>query len=414
MNKNLLATIVLDQRQSFDLKREMTVRDSAQPLNKKDKKILVITGVRRSGKSTLLRQLVCDRSDFYYLNFEDERLIDFSVGDFQALTEVFFEQFGEHHLFLFDEIQNVSGWEKFVRRLHEGGQKIVVTGSNARLLSSELATALTGRYRKIELYPFSFREFLRSQHVSIKGAYTTKEKATLNTFFRRYLEKGGFPEIVLSGNDDDLRQLYQDILLKDLIVRYRIRQVKEFRELALCLLSNSGAPVSFNNLRKVLGFKSVTTVKNFIDAMEEAYLFLSTVKFDFSLKKQIVNDRKMYAIDTGLITSSSFSFSENSGRLLENAIAIELRRRGYPLYYFFEKNECDFILKRGSKVEGAIQVTEYVDKKNQQRELEGLVSACKRYNLSKGLILTNSQEERVRQDGVGVDIVPAWKWFLSK
>ncbi len=413
MNKNLLATIVLDQRKSFDVEHLVTVRDGIQSLDSADKKILVLSGVRRSGKSTVLRQLVHGRSDFYYLNFEDERLIDFTVGDFQALTEVFFEQFGDFHLFLFDEIQNVGGWEKFVRRLHDNGQKIVVTGSNARLLSSELATALTGRYRKIELFPFSFQEFLRSKQFSAKSAYTTKEKSTLNVLFHTYREKGGFPEVVLSGNGDDLRQLYQDILLKDLIVRYRIRQVKEFRELALFLLSNSGAPISFNNLRKVLGFKSVTTIKNFIDAMEEAYLFLSTVKFDFSVKKQIVNDRKMYAVDTGLITSSSFSFSENTGRLLENVVAIELRRRGYPLYYFFEKNECDFILKRGSKVEGAIQVTEYIDKKNNHREIEGLISACKKYNLSRGLVLTDSQEDRVRENGIDIEIIPVWKWLLD-
>lgn len=412
MDKNILATIVLDQRQSFATEQTVIVRDGVSSLEASDKKILVISGVRRSGKSTVLHQLASGTSDFYYLNFEDERLLDFTVHDFQALTEVFFEQCGDVRLYLFDEIQNVSGWERFVRRLHDSGQKIIVTGSNARLLSSELATSLTGRYRKIELYPFSFREFLRAKNFTVKSAYTTKEKSALGVLFHHYVEHGGFPEVVLSGNADDLRQLYQDILLKDLIVRYRIRQVKEFRELALFLLSNSGTPVSFNNLRKVLGFKSVTTVKNFSDAMEEAYLFLSTVKFDYSLKKQIVNDRKMYAIDTGLITSSSFSFSKNTDRLLENAIAIELRRRGYPLYYFFEKYECDFILKRSSKVEGAIQVTEYLDKKNRRREVEGLVGACKRHNLSKGLMITDSQEDCILEDGVTIDVTPAWKWLL--
>ncbi|MBI4600138.1 ATP-binding protein [Candidatus Uhrbacteria bacterium] len=412
MNKNLLSTIVLDQRQSFNREQSVIFRDGLPSPDTSDKKILVLSGVRRSGKSTALRQLVQGRSDFYYLNFEDERLIDFLVTDFQILTEVFLEQFGESRLFLFDEIQNVSGWERFVRRLHDNGHKIVVTGSNARLLSSELATSLTGRYRKIEFYPFSFQEFLRAKKFHVKDARTTKEQSTLHSLFQNYQKNGGFPEVVLSGSADDLRQLYQDILLKDLIVRYRIRQVREFRELALFLLSNSGVPVSFNNLRKVLGFKSVTTVKNFSDAMEEAYLFLSTVKFDFSVKKQILNDRKMYAIDTGLITASSFSFSKDTGRLLENVVAIELRRRGYPLYYFLEKHECDFILKRGPKVEGAIQVTEHMDKKNNNREIEGLIAACSKYNLSRGLILTDSQEDHIRESSIDIEIVPIWKWLL--
>nr|MBP7497665.1 ATP-binding protein [Bacteroidales bacterium] len=330
------------------------------------------------------------------------------------LLEVFYENFSETDVFFFDEIQNVKGWEKFINRLFGEGKKVFVTGSNARLLSSEFATALTGRHLKVELFPFSFKEYLSYKKFHLKEFYNTKEKAIIKKNFNQYLEYGGFPEVLKSKDKEELSQIYRDILIKDLIVRFGIKETKAFRELALYLLTNITSNISYNNLKKILAFNSVTTVKNYIDYLEESYLMFTMPKYDFSLKKQIINNRKIYTIDTGLFNAVSFSFSENRGKQLENIVFLELKRKGKEIYYHNNKYECDFIVRKGSNIQQAIQVSESVyNAYTRERELRGLAEALSVYKLNKGIILTYDEEEEIKYNGYKIMIIPIWKWLLS-
>lgn len=412
MDKRLLQLTAIEQRKIFEKQDDLVVRE-VNNLAIETNKVTAISGIRRSGKSTLLKQIAKNLTGYYYLNFEDERLIDFTYSDFNKLYEVFLENFGEQSVFLFDEIQNIYGWEKFVRRLFDEGKKVFVTGSNAKLLSSELATSLTGRHLKLELFPFSFKEFLSYRNVEMKNFYDTREKSVIVNYCREYLKSGGFPEIIISRNTEELKQLYQDVILKDLIVRFKIRDVKAFRELALFLVSNVASPASFNNLKKMLGFKSATTVKSYIDFLEESYLIFSVPKFDYSIKKQIINEKKIYAIDTGIINSVAFSFSDNFGRLLENVAYIELKRRGHVIYYHKNKNECDFVVKQGTKIIQAIQVTEILNQKTRDREVAGLIGAMEDYQLTSGTVVTFDQEEEIKVNKHIIKVMPIWKWLLD-
>ncbi|MFH1565007.1 MAG: ATP-binding protein [bacterium] len=412
MDKKIIQLTILDQRSSFEKKDEIIKRYFPKSFIA-SKKIIAISGVRRSGKSTLLKQIAKEYINYYYLNFEDERLLDFTYSDFNNLYEIFLSLHGEQKVFFFDEIQNIYGWEKFVNRLFNDGYKIFVTGSNAKLLSSELATSLSGRHLKFEMYPFSFAEFLTCKKFDIKDFYTTKEQAKIIKFFNDYLDLGGFPEVVISRDENELKQLYQDILIKDLIVRFKIKEVKAFRELAIYLLSNISSNISFNNLKNVLGFNSVTTVKNYIEYLEEAYLHFTVSKFDYSLKKQIINDKKIYGIDTGLINHVSFAFSQNIGRILENLVFLELKRRDKTIFYHKDKRECDFLIKQGREIVEAIQVTESLKQDNQEREIEGLVEAMGKYKLKRGLILTFGKEDELIKANYKIKILPIWKWCLG-
>jgi hypothetical protein len=412
MDKNLIKEIIIDQRALFE-KREFVARDF--PANfLTTKKISVISGIRRCGKSTLLRQISKNLPAFCYLNFEDERMLDFNYRDFNSMHEAFLELYGEQDAYLFDEIQNIAGWEKFVRRLFESGKKIFVTGSNAKLLSSELATTLSGRHLKFELYPFSFREFLEFHKFSIKKNQTTEEKSLLKRKLDQYMEFGGFPEIIVSGDKEELKQLYQDVLIKDLLVRFKIRETKGFRDIALYLLSNISLPVSYNGTKSLLGIKSVTSVKNYVDFFEEAYLFYSLFKFDYSVRKQIINDRKIYCVDSGIVNAVAFRFSENLGRIMENLVFVELKRRGVDMFYYKGKKECDFLVRSGMKVTEAIQVAySLADPKTEKRELDGLLEVMEKFKLKTGLIIASDKEEERRIDGKTIKIIPLWKWLLE-
>lgn len=410
INKNIIREVVLEQNELFRKKGVYLQRFFYEDALK-TKKIFIITGIRRCGKSTLLKQIAENYKDFYYLNFEDERLLNFKNDNFNDLLEVFMDLHGEQKIVLFDEIQYIKGWEKFISRLFVNGYKIFITGSNANLLSRELGTALTGRYLKTELFPFSFKEYLQYNNLNDKHE-TTKDRVALKKHFSDYLDYGGFPEVLLSKNREELQQLYQDVLVRDLLVRFKIKDEKAFRELVLYLFSNIGAPLSFNNLKKILNFKSVTQVRNYIAYLEEAYLVFLLYKYDHSLKKQIINDKKIYGIDAGMIKAVSFRFSENSSRYLENLVFLQLKRQKKEIYYHKESGECDFVIREGLKIVQAIQVTDNLNPGNSERELNGLVSALKKHNLKEGLILTSDMETEQVLDGFKIKIMPIWKWLL--
>ncbi len=412
MEIETLRQVLLEQKAAFERETRMIKRPFLEKYHKTPK-IIIITGVRRCGKSTLLRQISKNYGEYGYCNFEDERFLDFTYKDFNTLLELFLELQPAARTFLFDEIQEISGWEKFARRLFTEGYKLFITGSNARLLSSEIATSLTGRNIKLELYPFSFTEFLDYHCVPHKRTYTTKEKAAISRYLKEYCRYGGFPEVVLSKDYEELRGIYQDVIIKDLLVRFAIRDTKDFRELALYLLSNIARKVSFNNLKNLLDFSNTSKVKNYVDFLSEAYLFFTIFKYEHSMKKQIKNDRKIYAIDSGLVNAVAFRFSKEEGRLLENAVFLELKRQKQEVYYYQEKNECDFVIRKGTEITTAVQVAVNLHHpETKERELTGLLEALKKFNLTKGFIITQSEEGRLNIGKRTIHILPLWKFLL--
>lgn len=406
-----LEQIIADQKKNFEAKDPGLARELDFSKYLKTKQITAISGVRRSGKSTLLKQFSARFPSFYYITFDDERLINFTVDDFSNLM-LAFKKSRQANVIFIDEAQNVIGWERFARRLYEEGYKIFVTGSNAKLLSSELATHLTGRYFKIELYPFSFHEFLTYKNIS-PDSHSSAGQAVLLSNFDEYLINGGFPEAVKYQEKEFLKRIYEDILYKDLIARFKIRETKLFQQLAAYLFSNVGKEISYNGLKRALGYKSPMSVRKHIGFMAEAYLVFELMKYNYSLKKQFISDKKIFVIDNGLRNEIAFSVSEDKGRLLENQVFIELKRRGREIYYFKNKKECDFLVKDKNRITSAMQVTASLGNENQERETGGLLEALKAFHLKNGLILTINQEKTIKQNGKVIEIKPLWKWLLN-
>lgn len=412
INLAQIEEVAIDQLNVFKNKQLGIPRDIDFEKYIKTKQITIISGVRRCGKSTLMAQFAKKFDKFYYFNFDDERLIDFAVTDFENLMVVFQKMYKAKVIFL-DEIQNIANWERFARRIYEEGYKIFITGSNAKLLSSELATHLTGRYFKIELFPFSFREFLNYKKVDYKASGSSA-KAKILKAFDIFLKNGGFPEFIEYGDVEYLKRIYEDVLYKDLIARFKIREIKQFKHLSNFMLSNFTKEISYNKLKNILDFKSVTSVKNYVDFIEQSYLIFELYKYDYSLKKQYVSNKKVYAIDNGLRNNTVFSFFDDNGKLLENLVFIELKRRGYDIFYFKNKNECDFLINEKSKITGALQVTCMLNNNNIHREKAGLIETMEKFKLKEGTILTANEEDIIKQDNLIIKIMPIWKWLLKK
>jgi len=413
MEKTIIKQTILEQREFFEREEDIVKRAVPESLLK-TQKIVVITGIRRCGKSTLLKEISGKFKNHAYANFEDERFLEFTAKDFNTLLEIFLELDPKTDTLFFDEIQNIPGWEKFVRRLFTEGYKIFVTGSSSNLLSSEIATSITGRNLKHELFPFSFKEYLLYRKFKVRDTYTTKEKAALSGHFEDYVKYGGFPEIVKSRNEKELMEIYQDILIKDLLVRLQIRDSKDFRDLSMYLLSNISRKMSYNSLKNLLGFSNTSKVKNYVEFLEEAYLFFTLNKYSPSLKKQLLSPRKVYSIDTGLVNAVSFMFSENAGSLLENIVFLELKRCFKEIYYHEDKKECDFLIKEKERIVQAIQVTVSIaDPNTEKREIEGLMEAMERYDLKEGYIITKDTEKTIDLEGRTVYVKPVITWLLE-
>jgi len=408
-----LEELVLSQKEAFLSRDPGVPREIATGPITRTNAIVVITGIRRCGKSTLLRQLSALYRDFLYINFDDDRLLDFSLADFPGLMLVFEKLWPGSKTLFIDEIQNVAGWERFIRRIHDGGYKVFLTGSNANLLSAELGTRLTGRYLPVTLFPFSFAEVLRFRAIET-GRITETKKAQILAEFDRYLAGGGFPEYLRTGDPEYLKRIYDDILFRDIISRAGIREVRGFRQLARYLLTNTANPATYNALKNTLGFRSVASVRDYVGFLEEAYLLFEIFRYDSSLKKQYVTEKKLYCIDTGMRNAVAFRFSDDKGRLLENLVLIELLRRHASVFFFKNPKECDFITEEGGKVSGAIQVCFELLPENRERELAGLTGAMEAHGLSEGILLTYQQEETIRKGTRTIRVLPAWKWLISR
>jgi uncharacterized protein len=380
--------------------------------------VTVITGLRRVGKSTLLAQIAKKylKKDFFFVNFEDERLLNFQVGDFDTLHETLISLFGEKKTFLFDEIQNVPEWERFVRRLHDQGYKFIVTGSNASLLSQELGTRLTGRSLRVELFPFSFREYLdfRSVKTPDLGVLTTRQKGNLRKLADEYITLGGIPDALKYPELGVHKALYDDVLYRDIATRYKLDNVKSLKELAFYLVSNTASLMSYNKLKELLKLGSVNTVINYVEYLQNSWLFFVVNKYAYSVKEQQIAAKKTYGIDTGLIQSVGFSFSQNKGKLMENAVFLQLRKKYHDVYYYktAEDYEVDFFLpKEGS----LIQVVQYFDlAETRERELRALVSAAKEQKQARKLIIvTESEKTEFAMDGAQIQTLPLYEWLLQ-
>lgn len=420
LSKYNLKLLVNDQMESF-LQQDIGVeREALSNFSKHNNNpyAIVISGLRRVGKSTLLLQIarkLYQERNYYYINFEDERLLNFNTDHFQILLEVFIESFGERKVIFMDEIQNINGWERFVRRLVDEGYKLYLTGSNASLLSSELGTKLTGRYIPIELFPFSFYEFLQFKEVSIPdfSKLTTKSKTLLKRLLNQYLKTGGIPSAVKYPDQEWHKTLYEDIIYRDVATRYQINEVKALKELSFYLISNLGTFISFNKLKELLKLGSVNTVKDYIEYLGLSWLFFLVNRYAFSLKTQAIANKKIYAIDTGLVRSIGFSFSENQGRMLENLVFIALRKKKEPIFYYKTKSdaEVDFYLPKQKLF---IQVSQSItNPTTREREIQAISEAMKEIKGSNGLIVTEDEKETISVNGATISVVAIYEWLLS-
>lgn len=378
--------------------------------------ILAILGVRRGGKSLFSHLLSRQISEkVAYINFDDERLIGLKTEDLDKVLQAFYELYGDIELIILDEVQNVAGWELFANRLRRT-KKVIITGSNSRLLSGELATHLTGRYVDFTLFPFSFRETLDFK----PDIYLTEDLAKLRNHLNTYLGGSGFPEFRKFGSAIVVRT-YGDILNKDCIGRYKIRDKESFKELAKYLISNFSNEFTYSKLSKTFGIKDVHTAKNYVGYLREAFLIVVLERFSPKLKQQVIAPKKVYAIDQGFCNFISFRLSKDFGKIFENIVCIELLRKqatthGLEIYYWkdHQHSEVDFVVKEGQTVKQLIQVCYDVGAETtRQRELKSLVKASKELKCRNLLVITENYEAEETVGERKVKFIPLWKWLLA-
>lgn len=389
--------------------------------------IIALIGIRRCGKSTLLLNYIenlvregIDLKQILFINFEDPR---FGTSlDADLLDEIFatYKEYvnNEKIPFVFlDEIQNVSRWEKWVRTKHElKHAKIFVTGSSSKLLSKEFGTALSGRYLPMNVFPLSFKEYLifKNELIVDKNTLITN-KIKYKQLFNHFIKEGGFPKVVLLPEElkrNELLAYYDTIILKDIVARYNLKNYDNVKKVSLYIFSNIGKPLNLNNIRKAVNI-SYELVEKYFEYLLDTFLFFEITKYDYSLKKQLSGQKKIYCVDTGMLEVVSFKFSEDYGRFLENLVFIELKRKGLEIYYHLDKRECDFLIKEKDNIVQAIQVTRNMeDLATKKREIEGLIEAMKVHNLKLGFILTEDEEYELNENGLRIIVLPVWKWLL--
>lgn len=389
-----LREIVDQQKMAVTSKDAGMAREQLVSLPDIKSHALIVSGIRRCGKSTLLFQLLRDRyHQAVYLNFDDPRLYDFGIDDFSKL-DILITESGVSVL-MFDEIQLIKGWERYVRQKLDENFQVLVTGSNASLLSHELGSSLTGRHITKELFPFSYTEYCRFHQLEPFVDTTIS-----------YIRDGGFPEYQKQKRDEILTSLLDDIIIRDIALRYNVRDVRTLQRLTLFLLSNVGNLITGNKLKANFGISSTTTILDYFSYLEQSYLIAFVPRFDYSLKKQNINPRKIYAIDTGLVEVSTPSFTKDAGHKLENLVYLALRRQYKEIYYYAGKWECDFMVVERGAINRTIQVCLELNKDNLHRETSGLHEAMKAFKLSEGTIVTLSQTDEFVQDELIVKVVP--------
>ena len=414
-----IKSIIKEQREELEKidKEEHLIRREHLDLAKKMLKhpnILAIIGIRRCGKSIFSYMLAKDERTGY-INFDDERLVGLKGEDLNRILESFYEMYKDIDYIILDEIQNVEHWELFANRLRRT-KRVILTGSNSKLLSGELSTHLTGRHLDFHLMPFSFREFLLKKEFKESSPYTTKEAANIMNLLEEYIQTGGFPETYKFGRQMALR-IYEDILTKDILLRHNISKIEEFKKLAKYLITNSSQEMSYSKLSNILGIKHISTISNWVGYLEDSFLIFRLERFDFKLKQQFIAPKKIYCIDTGMTNGIGFRFSDNKGRAIENLVAIELQRRKQideelEVYYWkdHQQNEVDFVLKKGKRIVQLIQVSYATELSDiNQREINALLKARNELKCKNLVVITWNYEGKKDE----MIFIPLWKWLLG-
>ena len=399
--------------------------------------IVDILGVRRCGKTYYMFQLISEllnsgipKSNILYINLDDDRLQPLNGDELHLLIETFYEfheDSDNYKLYLFlDEIQNMPDWEKWAKSTYDKHEniKIVVSGSNASLLSHDMSTLLTGRHVTTRMFPFSFSEFLDFHEIKyqLKTLRYSKKKTLVKKMFNEYLENGGFPEVTYYpdlGQRELLQSYFDDIIYRDIISRFNIRNPQVFKQLSIFCISNIAKPHTFNSLRRLFAnytSLSTDTIINYLSYLEDAFLLFSVSHYDHSMKKQINKPKKLYCIDTGMINAVSFRFSDNLGQLYENLVFLQLKRSNHEMYYWqsAKGHEVDFVIKEGLKASQLIQVCfDVSDAETKSREIRGMVKGLNYFDLSKGTIITSDSFHEEIVDGKMLRYVPLWYWLLE-
>ncbi len=375
--------------------------------------IKLITGPRRVGKSVFALLLLQGRN-FAYLNFDDNQLLE--KWDEELVLSLLNDVYPDYDFLLLDEIQNLPDWDLWVSKLYRRGKNLIITGSNAKMLSGEMATVLTGRYLQIEMLPFSLKETMSWRNINPQQEEQTAQARALTD---DYMRNGGYPETISTRNitKSYLSTLFDSILLKDVAKRHNIRNTTDLYNLATYLLSNFCNPISANELAEALGMSSVTTTQKFCNYLNEPYLFFYLPRFNNKLKLMKKAPSKVYVIDNGFVQSTAFNLSDNLGRLLENQIFIELLRRGYipgnTLFYYRSRNdkEIDFVTRQGTKVEQLIQVCyDMTSEKTRNRELNALVECAEELHCNHLIVITDNEQEEIEWKNKRISIIPVFEY----
>ncbi len=412
--------IIAEQRDEIKLILETgwVPRDREASVSTETRLVQIITGVRRSGKSTLAHRALQDLP-YAYLNLDDERLVGITAPDLDQLLEGLYAVYGTFGRLILDEIQNVEGWHLFVNRLQRSNFKLILTGSNSKLLSSELATHLTGRFSLVELLPFSFKEFLAAKGVNTREMITAKDKGLIIGYFEQYFTSGGFPDIIAGESRYPyISTLFNAIVTRDIMYRHKIRHIRSFREMAVWLAGNSATEISYNRLRKIFNLGSDNTARNYVSFMEEAWLFLTLPKFSFK-NQESLRYRKIYMVDVAFSVLAGALTTPNQGHLLENIVFLELFRRRqtsqYELYYFKKTIEVDFVIYQNRTILELIQVCWTIrDPKTRNREVRALQTAALELNPQKMTIITMDERLEIPVDGKTIEVVPVTEWLCKQ
>lgn len=434
--ESILKEIVTSQKSLFLNKQDLFERTLLKTVVKRYgrlKEIVVITGLRRVGKSSLMK-LVWDEfkkeeqlsdDQCLYFNCEDERLVSFSPEDFSKIIEIYYQLYSPNvhkRIFLFlDEIQNIPYWEKWLRRLYEENKfKIFVTGSNSSLLSSEFSVALTGRHLSATLYPLSFYEFyvyFQKNTINQKSFYTLEEKVRMKKSFSQYVKLGGMPEYLKTKSSELIQEYFKDILLRDIVNRYRIKYRQGLKELAHFLLCNPGQVFSLLNLSKSIVVKNLNTVKNYLQYLEESFLFFRMPLFSYSYRQQVYNPHKVYLADMAFFNQLAFKTSVNYGAMYENLVFLTLKRCNQEIFYYKTKDntEVDFVMKDKHRPMSCIQVSYSLhSQQTKDREIKALTQALQELNVPEGLILTHEEEDVITCGKRRIIIKSLYRWLLEK
>lgn len=427
IKKEELKKIIRD----FHLNTSFDVRPRTLQPPVDTKKIITLIGVRRCGKTSILYDMInqlsdkIDKTKILFLNFEDERL-ELNIDELDLVLQSFSELYPEQNLsecyFFFDEIQNISGWEKFVRRVYDTISKnIFITGSNSKLLSSEIATSLRGRTLSYEVYPLSFSEYLSFKSITV-DLYSSRSIAHMKNAQEKFLKNGGFPETLFleeQYRNQTLQEYFNVLLYKDLAERYSISNTVALKFFLKRIIASSTKQISINKIYNELKSSGIKIGKNtlydFLEYVQNIYLALVLHRYDKSLVNKELGEKKIYSIDIGLNNATEFKFSDDVGKSLENAVFLELKRNDKEIFYYRDTNsECDFIVNEKNRVVQVIQVTyDMSTESTRNREIKGLLTACKNFNLSRGTIVTYDNEEEIMEDDIKIELIPFYKWKVK-